>query len=398
MNPGINKLQPYPFEKLAFLQAGITPASHRPVDLSIGEPKHPPPRFILRELAGHLQSVGEYPAIKGGTPLRAAIRDWLIKRYKLPPRSLDANEHILPVNGTREALFAIAHCMLSTGKKDAMVITGNPFYQIYEGAALLAGGTVGYAAVSKDTAYLPDYRSVPADEWEKCQVLYVCSPNNPTGAVVSQAAYQTLFALADRHDFIIAADECYSEIYPDEKQPPTGILEAAYAAGRDDFSRCIAFHSLSKRSNVPGMRSGFVAGNRELIGKFYRYRTYHGCSMAPYTQAASAAAWRDETHVLHNRRLYREKFDAVIDILAPVMTLYRPEAGFYLWPETPIDDVAFTAALYEQQNVKVLPGSFTSREANGMNPGKNRLRIALVAALDDCVEAARRIRSLIETL
>ncbi len=270
-------------------------------------------------------------------------------------------------------------------------MTGNPFYQIYEGAALLAGASMWYVNTLQENGFLPDYSTVPDHIWEKCQLLYICSPNNPTGMVMSQQDYEILFKLSEKYDFIIAADECYSEIYQDESQPPLGILQAANKTGRHDFKNIIIFHSLSKRSNVPGMRSGFVAGDPELLTRFYLYRTYHGCAMSPYIQDASVAAWNDESHVMDNRNLYREKFNAVLDILGPVMEIYQPQAGFYLWPKTPIDDVEFTRLLLENENVAVLPGSYTSRDVDGINPGKNRIRIALVAPLDDCITAAQRI-------
>ena len=278
------------------------------------------------------------------------------------------------------------------------MVTGNPFYQIYEGAALFAGASLWYVNSTEDNGHLPDYLSVPENIWNKCQLLYICTPNNPTGESISQQEYDGLFRLADKHNFIIAADECYSEIYLDEDRPPLGTLQAASNNGRVDFSRCIVFHSLSKRSNVPGMRSGFVAGDKTLINQFYRYRTYHGCAMSPYIQSASIVAWEDEEHVAENRSLYREKFNAVLDILGPVLRVHKPSAGFYLWPETPIDDVDFTRRLIEQYNVRVLPGSYTSREVDNINPGSNRIRIALVPPIDDCIEAANRIKNLINLL
>jgi N-succinyldiaminopimelate aminotransferase len=398
MNPGFENLQSYPFEKLAALLQETAPADLSLVDLSIGEPKHATPALILDALIDHLQGAGKYPPVKGSLALRETIKNWLVRRYHLPDASLDPEQQILPVNGTREALFAIAHCVIDSCGKDALVVTGNPFYQIYEGAALFAGAGLVYVNNSINNGLLPDYSSVPASVWDKCQLLYICSPNNPTGEIIDQAGYETLFELADRHDFVIAADECYSEIYLDENNPPLGILQAAASAGREDFRRCMVFHSLSKRSNVPGMRSGFVAGDKNLIQHFYRYRTYHGCAMPPFTQAASIAAWNDEAHVAENRRLYRRKFEAVLAILQPLMTVHRPTAGFYLWPETPIDDVEFTRQLIAQQNVRVLPGSFTARTIDGCNPGSKRIRIALVASEAECVEAAERIKKLLTTL
>jgi len=369
-----------------------------PLNLSVGEPKHPTPDFILAEMQRHLSTTGKYPTIKGVPELRETIHSWLIRRFRLPVDSLDAETQILPVTGTREALFAIAHCLIDTSRPDPVVVTGNPFYQTYEGAAFLAGARPYYVNTLESTGYLPDFTAVPASVWEQTQIVYLCSPNNPTGEIVDQAGYETMFELADRHDFSIVADECYCEIYPDENNPPLGILQACIAAGRHDYDRCIAFHSLSKRSNVPGMRSGFVAGDRKLVELFYRYRTYHGCTMPLYTQMASIAAWQDEQHVIENRRLYREKFDAVLKVLKPVMRVHNPSASFYLWPQTPIDDVEFTRRLYINQNLQVLPGTFNAREVDGVNPGNRRIRIALVAPLGDCIEAANRICILINTL
>ena len=398
VNPGFDKLQPYPFEALAKLQADVTPAALPGIDLSIGEPKHPTPAFILEALAGNLDGAARYPTTRGTRVLREAVREWLIRRFDLPQDSLDAERHVLPVNGTREALFAFAQCMIDPRKPGALVVTGNPFYQIYEGAAFLAGAGTHYLNCLAEHGFQPDIAAVPAEIWDRCQILYLCSPNNPSGSVLDPDTLRLLLELADRHDFIIAADECYSEIYLDEEQPPPGLLQAAAAGGRTDYRRCMVFHSLSKRSNVPGMRSGFVAGDADLIRSFYIYRTYHGCAMAPYTQAASIAAWNDEEHVRDNRAQYRRKFEAVLAILQPVMNVECPPAGFYLWPQTPVDDVRFTRLLLEKQNVRVLPGSFMSREAGGVNPGGDRIRIALVASLQECVDAAGRIRSVIETL
>ena len=398
VNPGFDKLQPYPFEQLARLQAAVTPAPVTPIDLSLGEPKHPTPAFILQALADNLDGAARYPSTRGAAELREAIRGWLQRRFALPADSLDTDRHVLPVAGTREALFAFAQCVVDPRREDALVLTGNPFYQIYEGAAFLAGAGVHYLNCLEEYGFQPDFTSVPAAIWDRCQLLYLCSPNNPSGAVLDMDTYGLLLELAERHDFVIAADECYSEIYLDESHPPPGLLQAAAASGRDDYRRCMVFHSLSKRSSVPGMRSGFVAGDAELIRAFYLYRTYHGCAMAPYTQAASIAAWNDEAHVLENRKQYRRKFDAVLAILQPVLEVQRPRAGFYLWPRTPVDDVEFTRRLLQQQNVRILPGSFMSREAGGVNPGRDRVRIALVATLEECVEAAERIRTVVESL
>ncbi len=393
MNPDLERLQPYPFERLARLTAGIVPpAGLAPIALSIGEPKHPTPGFITEAVITHLHGLSNYPLTRGRRELRAAIATWLTRRFKLPEASIDPEQHVLPVNGTREALFAIAQCLVDRAQ-DPVVLMPNPFYQIYEGAALLAGAQPVFLNTTIDTGYLPDFDAVPDTLWSRCQLVYICTPGNPTGAVMDSAALQHLIALADRHDFIIASDECYSEIYLDEDQPPTGLLQAAAAMGRDDWRRCLVFHSLSKRSNAPGLRSGFVAGDDRLVSGFLRYRTYHGCAMPPATQAASICAWGDEAHVIENRALYRDKFRAVLDILDPVLEVMRPPAGFYLWPVTPGDDCEFARDLLAQQNVAVLPGSYLSRTANGCNPGQGHVRMALVAPIADCVEAAGRITS-----
>jgi len=399
MNPGLASLQPYPFEKLARLKQGLSPPANKSaIDLSIGEPKHKTPDFILDEIKAHLPSTAAYPKTRGQEKLREAITRWLCKRFRLTENSIHPDKHILPVNGTREALFAFAQCIVDHRKSRPVVISPNPFYQIYEGAALLAGAHPVFVNCTAENNFIPDFSSVTADTWNDCQLIYICTPGNPTGAVLDHVTLAKLMDLADKYDFIIASDECYSEIYLDEDHPPIGLLQAAAEAGRDDYRRCIVFHSLSKRSNVPGLRSGFVAGDQELIESFFKYRTYHGCVMPGFTQAASIAAWQDEIHVIQNRKLYREKFAAVLEILAPVMNVYRPEAGFYLWPEVPISDQTFTQQLFSKQNITVLPGSFLSRTANGINPGNNRLRIALVASPEECVEAAVRIRDQIHTL
>ena len=393
MNPDLSRLQPYPFERLARLFAGLTvPAGLTPIALSIGEPRHATPGFITEEIITHLHGLAQYPTTRGRAELREAIAAWLTRRFRLPATSLDPEQHILPVNGTREALFAFAQCVLDR-TADPVVLMPNPFYQIYEGAALLGGAEPWFLNTTAATGYRPDFDSVPAAVWSRCQLVYICTPGNPTGAVMGIPELQHLIQLADRHEFVIASDECYSEIYPDEAAPPPGLLQAAATMGRDDFRRCLVFHSLSKRSNAPGMRSGFVAGDARLIRDFLRYRTYHGCAMPPATQAASIRAWQDEQHVIDNRTRYREKFTAVLDTLNPVLAVRRPDAGFYLWPETPADDCVFASDLLTQQNVSVLPGSYLSRRAAGSNPGENHVRMALVAPLEDCSEAAERIKS-----
>jgi N-succinyldiaminopimelate aminotransferase len=398
MNPFLSELQPYPFEKLSKLFADLKPpADVKPISLSVGEPKHKAPAFIAEEITNNIAGFSTYPATQGSDALRQAIASWLIKRFHLPAGSIDANQNVLPVNGTREALFAFAHFIVDSGK-DALVLMPNPFYQIYEGAALLAGAKPYYINATAENNFVPDFDSVPDSIWKKCQLLYLCSPGNPTGAVIDAQTIEKLIALSDRHNFVIASDECYSEIYLDENKPPLGLLQVAAQIGRNDFRNLMVFHSLSKRSSVPGMRSGFVAGDSSLINKFRLYRTYHGCAMPPPIQAASTKAWSDEAHVLANRDLYRAKFAAVLEILQPAMNVHAPDASFYLWPETPIDDCEFARLLFERYNVTVLPGSYLSRQSNGINPGHKRLRLALVASVDECVEAAKRIRQLVQEI
>lgn len=398
MNQDLNKLQPYPFEKLARLKAGITPPGELAhIALSIGEPKHSAPQFVAEELLTHLHGLANYPTTKGVPELRRAAADWLVARFRLPADSLDTERHIIPVNGTREALFAFAQAVVERSA-NPLVLMPNPFYQIYEGAALLAGAEPYYLNCTADNHYLPDFDAVPAHVWRRCQLIYLCSPGNPSGAVIDRATLRKLIELADQHDFVIASDECYSEIYPDETNPPLGLLQVAAEMGRDDYRRCVVFHSLSKRSNLPGMRSGFIAGDADVIQKFLLYRTYHGCAMPPHHQAASIRAWQDETHVQHNRELYREKFSAVLDVLGDVAEAKQPDAGFYLWPKTPIDDIEFARRLFADQNMTVLPGSFLSREAHGADPGSHHVRMALVAPLDECIEAANRIKQFMNTL
>jgi N-succinyldiaminopimelate aminotransferase len=394
MNEALARLCPYPFERLAEIRRSVVPCKTKsPIDLSIGEPKHPTPPFITHIVSAHLHEMAKYPATRGTEALRQAIVDWLINRYQLPQGSLSAESNVLPVNGTREALFAIAQCVISRDKPRPTVVIPNPFYQIYEGATLLAGAEPWFVNCLPERGFIPDFKGVPDDVWERCQLLYICSPANPTGAVFNVDTFIQLLELADRHDFIIASDECYSEIYQKENKPPIGLLQVAAQMGRTDYRRCLVFHSLSKRSSVPGLRSGFVAGDAAVIEPFLRYRTYHGCAMPLYAQAASQAAWADENHVQENRRQYREKFDAVLDILAPMLKVERPEAGFYLWPEVPQDDVEFCRGLLEQKNVTVLPGSFLARTAEGRNPGHRHVRIALVPSIEECIDAAARIRN-----
>ncbi len=396
MNPELDKLHPYPFARLTRLKQGITPPQDRNhIALSIGEPRHAPPGFIARELLDHLDGLASYPVTKGTPQLRKTIAQWLTRRYDLAADAVDAQRQVLPVNGTREALFAFAQAVVDRSSRP-LVIMPNPFYQIYEGAALLAGAEPWYLNATAETGFVPDFDAVPDSVWRRCQLLYLCSPANPTGAVADLSTLQRLIQLAERHDFIIASDECYSEIYFDDGKPPPGLLQAAAALGNHRFERCVVFHSLSKRSSVPGLRSGFVAGDARVLERFLLYRTYHGSAMPLPTQAASIAAWSDEQHVLENRLLYRQKFAAVLEVLSPVMEISQPEAGFYLWAGTGSSDTDFTRELYARQNVTVLPGSYLSRKAHGINPGRNRVRMALVAQLEECVEAARRIRNFIE--
>ncbi|WP_226664925.1 succinyldiaminopimelate transaminase [Microbulbifer aggregans] len=388
MNPYLQQLQPYPFAKLAKLKAGVEAPTDLPhIALSIGEPKHTPPAFVRDELIENLDKLSAYPVTKGLDPLRETIADWLSQRFKL--QGVNAESQVLPVNGTREALFAFAQAVVSPGSQ---VLMPNPFYQIYEGAALLAGASPYFLNCAAETDFKPDFASVPDSVWQACDLLYICTPGNPTGALLSIDELKQLIALADKFDFIIASDECYSELYFDESAPPTGLLEACAELGRNDFQRCVVFHSLSKRSNLPGLRSGFVAGDAEILEKILLYRTYHGCAMPVPTQFASVAAWQDEQHVQQNRELYRQKFDAVLDILDGCLNVTKPEASFYLWPRVG-DGETFTRELFRQQNITVLPGAFLARKANGINPGADYVRMALVATLEECVEAAKRIRS-----
>ena len=381
MNPLLGRLQPYPFEKLRALLEGVTPnPALRPIRLQIGEPRHATPELVKAALAGALEGLAAYPATAGSPALREAIVAWLARRYALP--ALDAATQVLPVNGSREALFAFAQTVIDPGGGAARVACPNPFYQIYEGAALLAGA---------QPVFLNDGMDFDALDWAGVQLAYVCSPGNPTGRVLKLEDWQRLFELADRHRFVIAADECYSELYYDELQPPLGALQAAQQLGRAGFERVVSFSSLSKRSNAPGLRSGFVAGDAAILQRFLLYRTYHGSAMSLPVQQASIAAWRDEEHVRANRRLYAEKYRAVLPLVAAPLHAQMPAGGFYLWLRTPVDDTRFARELQRQYNVLVLPGSLLARDAHGVNPGRNHVRIALVAPLDECVEAMQRI-------
>jgi N-succinyldiaminopimelate aminotransferase len=392
VNPNLEKLQPYPFEKLRQLFHGLqAPPGLHEIRLSIGEPQHETPAFIKEALAANLKGLANYPTTSGSDALRNAIAGWLAHRYGIP--APDSVSQVLPVNGSREALFAIAQCLVDSSRGDALVLSPNPFYQIYEGAALLAGAQPLFLNHLPENDFFSDFDAIPESDWQRIQLAYVCSPGNPTGKVLGLEEWKRLFALADRHGFVIASDECYSEIYFDEAAPPLGVLQAARALGRDDYRGIVMFSSLSKRSNVPGLRSGFVAGDAALLKKFWLYRTYQGCAMSPPVQHVSAVAWSDEGHVRENRRLYREKFAAVTPLIAAHLGTARPDAGFYLWARTPISDTEFALGLQREYNVTVLPGSYLARESGGVNPGESFVRIALVAPLDECLEAARRIEA-----
>lgn len=389
MNPELDRLQSYPFQKLAELFGDIKPnASLKPISLHIGEPRHATPVFIKDNLVAGLEGLANYPTTSGSDMLRTTIAHWLARRYNIPEP--DAKTQILPVNGSREALFSFAQAVIDRSRPAPVVVCPNPFYQIYEGAALLAGATPYFLNTLPEDDFALNFTQLPEEVWKRTQLIYVCSPGNPTGHVMPLAEWQDLFEMSDRYGLVIAADECYSEIYFGEDKP-LGALQAAQQLGRGDYRNLVVFSSLSKRSNVPGMRSGFVAGDAKILEKFKLYRTYHGCAMNPAIQTASIAAWKDETHVEENRRLYAQKFDAVIDLLAPVLPVTRPDAGFYLWVRTPGSDTAFAQSLYRDYNVSVLPGSFLAREAHGSNPGAGFIRMALVASPEETLEAARRI-------
>lgn len=389
MNPFLDRLQDYPFERLNALKAGATPPDRFPaVMLSIGEPKHAPPEIVVQRLSDPTalaRDLAAYPATRGSPELRQAVADWVARRFQA---RVDPEFQVLPVAGTREALFSFGQAVLS-GSSEAVAVLPNPFYQIYEGATLLRGAQPYFVNCTADGGYAPDYRSVPEAVWQRCELLYLCSPGNPTGVSLDMDTFAWLLEQSERFDFVIASDECYSEIYLDEAAPPLGLLQAAAATGRDDFERCVVFHSLSKRSSLPGLRSGFVAGDARILAGYYTYRTYEGCALPNHVQEASIAAWRDEDHVVANRAAYRRKFAAVTPILEPVLEFPEPAGGFYHWITTPGDDQAFARTLYAERNITVLPGSFLARHAHGINPGENHARIAWVAPEDDCVAAAR---------
>ncbi|HOB46333.1 MAG TPA: succinyldiaminopimelate transaminase [Zoogloea sp.] len=400
MNPHLQDLHPYPFEKLRRLFDGIVPpAQYAPIRLSIGEPQHATPAFIREALIDNLGGLANYPTTQGSDALRQSIAGWLERRYGLP--AVDPATQVLPVNGSREALFAFAQCVIDGTRPDALVLSPNPFYQIYEGAAYLAGAKPYFINNLPEDRFASDFEAVPESVWQRVQLVFVCSPGNPTGKVLTMDEWQKLFELSDRYGFVIAADECYSEIYFDDAHLPIGGLEAATRLGRSDFRNVVMFSSLSKRSNVPGMRSGFVAGDAAILKRFLLYRTYHGCAMSPSVQAASAAAWNDEAHVAENRRQYREKFAVITPMLKAHLDVDLPDAGFYLWARVSglgVSDTEFARRLQAEYNVTVLPGSFLAREAHGVNPGAGFVRIALVADLAECVEAASRIATFAQQL
>ncbi|GAA0399426.1 succinyldiaminopimelate transaminase [Cocleimonas flava] len=397
MNPNLNQLHPYPFQKIAELYQGVEPATKDLISFAIGEPKHKTPDIILEAVQQNLSGFSNYPLTAGSPELRESIKHWLIQRFNLGQSNITEDKNILPVNGTREALFAFAQAVVDNTKPNASILMPNPFYQIYEGAAFLSGAKPVFLSCTKETNFSPDFSKVTPAQWDDCQLLYLCSPGNPTGSVVDAEQIVQLIELAEKHDFIIASDECYSEIYFDEEKPPVGLLEVAATMGNLDFKRCVVFHSLSKRSNAPGLRSGFVAGDAEILKKFLLFRTYHGCAMSQPIQMASIAAWNDEKHVKENRDQYRLKFDAVLDVLGDVLEVDKPEAGFYLWPDVQMNDEIFTRDVYAQQNLKVVPGSYLARSVDGVNPGENRIRMALVATIEECIEGAERLRAFIKS-
>lgn len=401
MNPDLQKLLPYPFEKLTALKAQVSPNESLPhIALSIGEPKHPAPAFVTQCIKDNIARIENYPTTKGIPELREAIASWLKQRFGLS--QICSEDQIIPVNGTREALFAFTQAVVDRSQ-NGLVVSPNPFYQIYEGAAYLAGAEPHFLPCLEENGFNPDFDAVSEAVWDKCQLLFLCSPGNPTGAVLDIDTLTKLIALADKHDFVIASDECYSEIFVEEKAAPIGLLQACESIGRHDYARCVVFHSLSKRSNLPGMRSGFVAGDANILKPFLLYRTYHGCAMSVQTQLASIAAWNDEEHVQENRRQYSLKFKAVLEVLndssiKDKIEVQQSDASFYLWAKTSIDEEQFAQQLFAQQNVTVLPGSYLSRTIDGINPGKNRVRMALVASVEECIEAAERIKTFLQSL
>ncbi len=396
MNNYLTALQPYPFARLRTLFEGLEPNSQlRPINLGIGEPQHSAPEHVVQALQQHLNSVSNYPTVLGIPALREAIRDWACHRFHLP--ALDPNTQILPVNGTREALFSIAQVVCSPAR-ESTVFAPNPFYQIYEGAAVMTGAKLVLLPCEPEFNHQPDYRGLSDTDWSQCDLLYICNPGNPAGGIIDRATLEYLIGKALQHNFVIISDECYSEIYPDETNPPPGLLEVCAATGNTDYTNCVVFHSLSKRSNLPGMRSGFVAGDQAILKPYLQYRTYHGCTMPIYHQHASIAAWRDEQHVIANRSLYRTKFEQVLQTLNDHYVLNHPEGGFYVWLPTPTDDEYFAQRLYQDFAITALPGTYLGRTVTGRNPGKGYLRMALVASVEDCLEAATRVVALTEEI
>lgn len=399
MNPRLDALQPYPFERLAALLRDVVPCADRsPISLAIGEPQHAPAAVACEALIEGLHGVAHYPSTRGSDELRNAIGDWLSFRFNIPRQVIDGKRHILPAAGTREALFSFAQAVVDPRQPGAAVAMPNPGYQIYEGATLLAGAEPLYLPCLPETDFLADLDALEPRDWDRVQLLYLCSPGNPTGAVADREYLERALDLAERHDFVIASDECYSEIYADESAPPPGLLDIAHAQGRDDFQRCVVFHSLSKRSNLPGLRSGFVAGDGRVLAEFLRYRTYHGATLGNHVQAASIAAWRDEAHVRDNRARYREKYAAVMPLIEPLCEVVRPPGSFYLWPAFDTSDEALTVAALRDENLKVVPGRYLARAVDGMNPGENRLRLSLVADTASCVEAVERLARVCEAV
>lgn len=398
MNPRLALLHDYPFQKLVSLFADSEPNRDKsPIAWSIGEPKHAAPQIVRDAICENLGELSTYPSTRGLAELRRAIASWLTQRFQLTTETIDPERHILPVSGTREALFSTAQAVAADDSgNQPVVIMPNPFYQIYEGAALLAGAEPYYLNTTADNGYRMDFSDIPEDILRRTRLVYVCSPGNPAGAVMGHEQYHQLLELAEAYDFVIASDECYSEIYFDDEKPPVGLLQVANDLGIKEYQRCLVFHSLSKRSNLPGLRSGFVAGDGELMKAYMKYRTYHGATLSNMAQRASIVAWTDEDHVRENRDLYRAKFDAVLEVLSPVMQVNKPDAAFYLWPQVNMSDEDFARGLYEDENVAVLPGSYLSREFGGINPGAGHVRMALVAPLEECVDAAKRIRDFIE--
>lgn len=388
----LDKLQPYPFERLRALMAGVQHTGElRHINLSIGEPKHPTPELIKQAICNNLDGLAVYPGTQGLPAIRKTIADWIGRRFGA---QVNPETQVLPILGSREALFAFAQVVLDGCPANSKAVFPNPFYQIYEGAAFLGGAEPVFVNINTETG-LPDFTQLSPDTLSKTRLMYVCSPNNPTGAVYSLADWQALFDIADQYNIVIGSDECYSEIYLDEENPPIGALEAAARLGRTDFKNIIVFSSLSKRSNAPGLRSGYVAGDEDLIKQFLRYRTYHGSAMSTTIQAASIAAWNDEQHVQENRRLYRQKFQQFKAILGDKLPLQIPQAGFYFWTAVNGSDTEFVKTLFEKAHITALPGSFLGRTNQGTNPGGGYIRLALVASLAECEEAAHRINTIL---